>query len=120
MRCYCRSVLATGMFSRGGMARYIGHDVRNGANSNGAWSWMRGEPFTCARDGVFQSHKCLLPRRDMAVSEKRLRLYLRVLEVYKCDRDHGWPQACMALIYNADFDALSMYACVLLVRVYEV
>ena len=47
-----------GMFSRGGMARYSWLDIRNGANSTRAGSWVSGEPSKWAFHGVFQQNKC--------------------------------------------------------------
>ena len=47
-----------GMFYRVGMARYSVLDIRNGANSTRAGSWVSGEPFKWAFKGVFQQNKC--------------------------------------------------------------
>ena len=109
MHGYCRSVLSTGVLSRVGMARYIGQDVRNGANSIRACSWTRDEPFKSAREGVFQPNNCFQPQQNTAVSVKRLRLCLTVLQVYVCNRGGVRQHACMLCIHNVDFHA--MYAC---------
>ena len=77
------SVLSNGILSRGGMDRYSCLDVRNGANSTRACSWMSCEHFKCVHGGVFQPNHCLQPQLDMAVSRKRLRLCLRgILSIY--------------------------------------
>ena len=78
----CRSVLSNGILSRGGMDRYGCLDVRYGANSTRACSWMSCEHLECVHGGVFQPNHCLQPQLDMAVSRKRLRLCLIVLLVY--------------------------------------
>ena len=100
---YCSSVCSNGILSRGGMDRYGCLDVRYGANSTRACSWMSCEHFKCVHGGVFQPNHCLQPQLDMAVSRKRSRLCRIVLQVYICNLDDVWLHACMVCIYNVEF-----------------